>query len=89
MRRQNTKTLEESLEVIERHIDRIHDITGSHRHVGIGSDFDGFIKPTMGGLERSSDLATLASALVARYGAADAERLLAGNALRVLRTALR
>ena len=89
VRRKNTKTLEESLEVIERHIDRIHDITGSHRHVGIGSDFDGFIKPTMGGLERSSDLATLASALVARYGAVDAERLLAGNALRVLRTALR
>ena len=57
--------------------------------MAIGSDFDGFIKPTLGGLERSSDIARLSSAVVARYGAVDAERILAGNALRVLRTALR
>ena len=82
--RKKTKTLEESLEVIGRHIDRIRDITGTHEHVAIGSDFDGFIKPTLGGLERSSDIARLSSALVARYGAVDAERSLAGNALRVL-----
>ena len=87
--RKKTKTLEESLEVIWRHIDRIRDITGSHEHVAIGSDFDGFIKPTLGGLERSSDIARLSSAVVARYGAVDAERILAGNVLRVLRTALR
>jgi microsomal dipeptidase-like Zn-dependent dipeptidase len=89
VRRRRTKTLEESLEVIARHVDRIREITGSHRHVAIGSDFDGFIKPTLGGLESSRDLATLADALVARYGAGDAELILAGNALRVLRTALR
>ena len=57
--------------------------------MAIGSDFDGFIKPTLGGLERSSDLERLSDALIARYGAADAERMLAGNALRVLRSALR
>ena len=56
--------------------------------MAIGSDFDGFIKPTMGGFERSSDLARLPAALTARYGAADAERMLSGNVLRVLRTAL-
>ena len=43
----------------------------------------------MGGLERSSDLARLPAALTARYGAGDAERMLSGNVLRVLRTALR
>jgi microsomal dipeptidase-like Zn-dependent dipeptidase len=84
-----TKTLEESLAVIGRHVDRIREITGSHRHVALGTDFDGFIKPTLGGLERSSDLARLSAAIVARYGEADAEAILAGNALRVLRTALR
>ena len=84
-----TKTLEASLDVIARHIDRIHAITGSHEHVGIGSDFDGFIKPTLGGFERASDMQRLSSALVARYGDRDAERILAGNVLRVLRTALR
>ena len=87
--RKKTQTLEESLDVIGRHIDRIHAVTGSHEHVAIGSDFDGFIKPTLGGFERSSDMERLSSALIARYGVADAERILAGNVLRVLRTALR
>ena len=87
--RKKTKTLDESLEVITRHIDRIREITGSHEHVGIGSDFDGFIKPTLGGLERSSDMERLSTALIAHYGDREAERILAGNALRVLRTALR
>jgi microsomal dipeptidase-like Zn-dependent dipeptidase len=89
VRKGETKTFEASFEVIARHVDRIREITGSHDHVGLGSDFDGFIKPTMGGLERASDLARLPAALTARYGAADAERILSGNALRVLRTALR
>jgi microsomal dipeptidase-like Zn-dependent dipeptidase len=89
VRKRETKTFEESFDVIVRHVDRLHEITGSHEHVAIGSDFDGFIKPTMGGLERSSDLARLPAALTTRYGAADAERMLSGNVLRVLRTALR
>ena len=87
--RKKTQTFEESLDVITRHIDRLREITGSPEHVGIGSDFDGFIKPTLGGLERSSDMARLSSALIARYGPHDAEQILAGNVLRVLRTALR
>ena len=75
--------------MIRRHVDRLHEITGSHEHVAIGTDFDGFIKPTLGGFEKSSDLAQLSERLIAHYGAADAERILSGNALRVLRTALR
>ena len=43
--------LDGSFEVICRHVDRISEITGSDEHVGIGSDFDGFIKPTMAGLQ--------------------------------------
>ena len=88
VRKRETKTFEESFEVIARHVDHLREITGSHEHVAIGSDYDGFIKPTMGGLERSSDLARLPAALSARYGAADAERMRSGNVLRVLRTAL-
>jgi len=86
--RKKTTTFEESLDVIVRHADRLHELTGSHEHAAIGSDFDGFIKPTMAGLERADDLARLPAALSARYGAADAERILSGNVLRVLRTAL-
>ena len=47
--------------------------------MAIGSDFDGFIKPTMGGLESSSDLANLRAPLTDRYGA-DAEKILTDNA---------
>ena len=83
-----TKTFEESFEVIARHVDRLHELTGSHGHAAIGSDFDGFIKPTMGGLERADDLARLPAALSHRYGPEDAGRILSGNVLRVLRTAL-
>jgi microsomal dipeptidase-like Zn-dependent dipeptidase len=83
-----TTTFEQSFDVIARHVDRLAEITGSHQHTAIGSDFDGFIKPTMGGLERSSDLARLPAALEQRYGAADAERILSGNVLRVLRKTL-
>jgi len=86
--RKHAKTFEESFDVITRHVDRMRDITGSHDHAAIGSDFDGFIKPTMGGLERSSDLARLPVALGDRYGAEDAERILSGNVLRVLRATL-
>ena len=83
-----TKTFEESFAVIARHADRLREVTGSHEHTAIGSDFDGFIKPTMGGLERADDLARLPAALSERYGPADAEQILSGNVLRVLRQAL-
>jgi microsomal dipeptidase-like Zn-dependent dipeptidase len=85
VRRGHTESFDDSFEVICRHIDRIAEITGSHAHAGIGSDFDGFIKPTMGGLESMTDMARFEGALQGRYGAEDAERICSANALRVLR----
>ncbi len=85
VRKDYTTTFEQSFEVICRHVDRLAEITGSQRHTGIGSDFDGFIKPTMGGLESMADMRTLETALRDRYGPADAEAICSGNALRVLR----
>jgi microsomal dipeptidase-like Zn-dependent dipeptidase len=84
VRRTATTTLEESLPVLYRHIDAIHSVTGTYDHVGIGTDFDGFIKPTLGGLESAADMALLQEPMAGRYGAADAERILSGNAVRVL-----
>jgi microsomal dipeptidase-like Zn-dependent dipeptidase len=49
--RKKEGSFEESVEVICKHIDKLHEITGSHEHTALGTDFDGFIKPTMGGLE--------------------------------------
>ena len=84
IRKKQTETFEESFEVICKHIDKVREITGSNEHVAIGSDLDGFIKPTMGGLETMADLAQLEAALAKRYGD-DAELIASGNAVRVLR----
>jgi microsomal dipeptidase-like Zn-dependent dipeptidase len=78
LRRTDTKTLAESVEVLARHIDAI-----GPRNVALGSDLDGFIKPTLGGIETAADLAPLAAALRARYPA-DADDILEGNARRVI-----
>jgi microsomal dipeptidase-like Zn-dependent dipeptidase len=84
IRRGTTSNLAESFAVIRRHIDRIAEITGSHRHVALGTDFDGFIKPTMGGLDDMADLAALEEVLQREYGE-DAGLICSENAIRVLR----
>jgi membrane dipeptidase len=78
LRRSDTRTLAESVEILARHIDAI-----GPQHVALGSDLDGFIKPTLGGIETAADLAPLAAALRARYPG-EAELILEGNARRVI-----
>jgi microsomal dipeptidase-like Zn-dependent dipeptidase len=89
--KKHTETLEESLPILFRHIDEIAMATGgddgpSYDHIGIGSDLDGFIKPTIGGLTDVSHLALLEQPLRDRYGDENAEKIMGKNALRVLRT---
>lgn len=86
IRKEYTTTFEESLEVIFKHIDKIAEVTGGYEHVALGTDFDGFIKPTMSGLETMADLKYLEEALHKRYGNEDAARMTFGNALGVLQT---
>lgn len=84
-----TSDVAASVEVLRRHIDAIHDIVGGHHTTAIGTDFDGFINPTLGGFERPADLADLRGLLVeAQYDPSDVDAILHGNALRVLRTVL-
>jgi microsomal dipeptidase-like Zn-dependent dipeptidase len=78
------KNLGETLRLIDAHIERIHRVTGSHRFTALGSDLDGFIKPTLHGLRIPSDFSALGRHLEATYGP-DAELICAGNALRLLR----
>jgi microsomal dipeptidase-like Zn-dependent dipeptidase len=80
-------TFDGSVDALCRHIDKIHDLTGSYDHIGIGSDLDGYIKPALPGLEHMGRMAALQEALQARYGATDADKICGGNALRVLRAA--
>jgi microsomal dipeptidase-like Zn-dependent dipeptidase len=78
LRRTDTETLDESVAILARHIDAI-----GPQHVAIGSDLDGFIKPTLGGIETAADLKPLAAALRERYPA-EADAILDGNARRVI-----
>jgi microsomal dipeptidase-like Zn-dependent dipeptidase len=73
---------------VRRHIDAIRECLGAatNDHVGIGSDLDGFIKPTMAGIETAADLERLEQPLRDAYE--DADSILHGNALRVARWAL-
>ena len=81
------RTLEESVAVIGDHIERITEVAGPG-HVALGSDFDGFIKPTMGGLERARDLAGLRAPLLERFDAATVDGFLHDNARRVVERVL-
>jgi membrane dipeptidase len=81
----DAKSFEGSVDAFCAHVDRIAEITGNHSNIGIGSDFDGFIKPTLSGLETEADMGKLEAALRARYGDAAAEAICCGNALRLLR----
>jgi microsomal dipeptidase-like Zn-dependent dipeptidase len=84
LRKTDTTDRDESFEVIRRHIDELAGNQEGRRHVALGTDFDGFIKPTMGGLEDMGDLRFLEEWLRAEYPA-DADGMASGNALRVVR----
>jgi membrane dipeptidase len=84
-KRKHTETIEESLPIVFRHIDKIAEVTGGYDHIGIGSDLDGFIKPSIGGIEDVSHLRRLEVPLRKRYGDEAAEAMMGRNALRVLR----
>jgi microsomal dipeptidase-like Zn-dependent dipeptidase len=81
----DTSSADESRAVLRRHIEAIHDAVGSHAHTAIGTDLDGFIRPTLDGLESASDLTQLEEWIRSSVVADDAEAILHGNAERVLR----
>lgn len=75
----------ESRELLRRHIDAIAAAGArGRRAVAIGSDLDGFIKPTLAGLERASDLAVLEGWIREDFPE-DADAILYGNARRLVR----
>jgi microsomal dipeptidase-like Zn-dependent dipeptidase len=80
----HTETFAQTKNIIFKHVDKIVEVTGGFDHVAIGSDLDGFIRPTASGIEGSGDLAKLESALREHYGDEDADKLVSGNVLRVL-----
>jgi microsomal dipeptidase-like Zn-dependent dipeptidase len=86
VREKRTASFDDSFAVLCAHVDRIRAIAGSHRHTGIGSDLDGYIKPTLAGLGDMRAMRPLEQALVERYGADDGGLIASGNIVRLLRT---
>jgi len=80
------KTFEESVDVVCLHIDRIVSVTGSDAHVAIGSDLDGYIKPSLHHLEHEGRMKELEAALVTRYGADRARKFCSDNLVALLRS---
>ena len=76
---------ESSVAALCRHIDHIHEVTGSFEHIAVGSDLDGYIKPALPGLEHMGRMRDFQAALAHRYGDAPAQMICSDNALRVLR----
>jgi microsomal dipeptidase-like Zn-dependent dipeptidase len=80
---------DDSFALICEHIDRIHQVTGSHDFTAIGSDLDGWIKPALPGLEHLGHMRRLQEALTARYDSGVSAKIAGGNALDLLRRAWR
>jgi microsomal dipeptidase-like Zn-dependent dipeptidase len=87
LRKERTTSFAESFDVIRRHIDAIVAITGSYEHIALGTDLDGFIKPTMTGIDYAGDLARLEQAIIGEYGAEKARLIASDNAIRALEQA--
>jgi microsomal dipeptidase-like Zn-dependent dipeptidase len=91
LRDSHVKRFEQSKDIIFAHVDAIAGATGGHDHLALGSDLDGFIKPTMAGIEDCGDLRKLEDALREHLAASPGavEKVTHGNALRVLRAGWR
>jgi len=72
-----------SRDLLYRHINAIHAVTKDYRACAIGTDIDGFIKPTLTGIKRAPDLKRLEQWIRADYDG-DADAILYDNAMRVL-----
>jgi len=82
-----TSTEDEARALLKRHADAIASAAGGHGCTAIGSDLDGFIKPTLTGIETAPDMAKLAAWIQELYPN-DAEAILHENTRRVLSTVL-
>lgn len=78
-----TKTFAESFALVKDQIAKLR-AWGGDDVLAIGSDLDGFIKPTLAGLSSAANHADLATALADEYGSALAEKICHGNAVRAL-----
>jgi microsomal dipeptidase-like Zn-dependent dipeptidase len=83
----DTNSEPESAALVKAHLDAIGAAVGDASSVAaLGTDIDGFIKPTLEGFEKAEDFAKL-EIWVRNAGQSDPEAILHGNAERVIRAA--
>jgi microsomal dipeptidase-like Zn-dependent dipeptidase len=83
----DTNSEAESAALVKAHLEAIGEAVGDASSVAaLGTDIDGFIKPTLAGFEKAQDLAKLET-WVRSAGQNDPEAILHGNAERVIRAA--
>ena len=75
----------ESMALLFSHIDQIHAVTGSYDNIGIGSDMDGFIRPSLQGFDGPPVYREVAKRLIDKYQRPAADAICSGNAMRVLK----
>jgi microsomal dipeptidase-like Zn-dependent dipeptidase len=80
-----TVDFRDSFDCLREHIDTLADWCGGYANIGIGTDLDGFVKPTIAGIDFIDDMGQVEPALAQHYGQANAELICSGNALRLLR----
>ena len=78
------RDFEDSIRLIFRHAEHIRGVVGDHDHTAFGSDLDGFIKPSLPGLDRPAAFTDVHARLSHKFGAAAANKICSENALRVL-----
>lgn len=76
----------ESEQIVCRHLKAIEQAVEDHTASALGTDIDGFIKPTLAGFEQAQDLAHL-EAWIRTCAPGDADAILYDNALRVAKVA--
>jgi microsomal dipeptidase-like Zn-dependent dipeptidase len=82
----STNSTKESQEVIGWHLKAIEKACGDHAATAIGTDIDGFVKPTLAGFGNAPDLKAL-EAWIRANSPREVEAILHGNARRVLKQA--
>lgn len=79
----STQDPADSQAVVKKHLDAITALGNGHDATAIGSDLDGFIKPTLAGLNQASDLHLLEQ-WIREAQPENADKILYGNARSVL-----
>ena len=70
--------------LINKHLEAIKQACTDHKASAFGTDLDGFIKPTIEGVQRAADLSVLAEWILTDHPD-DAQDILYGNAQRVFK----